>query len=171
MFDLPFEEIATIIGRSEAATRQMASRARRRIRGVKGAPEDGRVKREVVSAFLAASRSGDFNALLQLLDPEVVLDADEAAVEISARNAVKGAPRYDRKMSGAKTVGELFHGKATAVRLALIDDSVGATFMLNQTPLVAFTFTVKNGRISHIGVIMDRGTLRKSDIRVIERAQ
>lgn len=168
MFDLPFSDIASIIDRSEMATRQIASRARRRIRGVPGAPEDEKVKREIVSAFLAASRTGDFKALLQLLDPEVVLEADETAVDTSARNAAKGAPQYARKMSGAKTVAGLFDGKATAVQLAMIDDSFGATFVLNQTPLVAFTFTLHNGRITHIDVMMDRASLRESQITVIK---
>src|SRR5262249_30315131 len=95
LFDLPFEEIAPIVGRSEAAARQLASRARRRGRGAEGGRKDEAKKREIVSAFLAASREGNFNALLQLLDPEILLTADDVAVKTAAAHKAKGAPPFE----------------------------------------------------------------------------
>src|SRR5215831_6255964 len=93
MFDLPFEDIAPIVGRSPVATRQLASRARRRVQGAAGVHDTDRERqRDVVTAFLAASRGGDLTALLALLDPDVVLRADRAAVEASAGRQGAGAP-------------------------------------------------------------------------------
>src|SRR5215813_1466031 len=112
LFDLPFEEIAPIVGRSEAAARQLASRARRRVRGGQEGQEDQAKKREVVSAFLAASREGNFNALLQLLDPEILLTADDVAVKTAAANQAKGAPQFQNEMRGATVVAETFKGRA-----------------------------------------------------------
>ena len=102
LFDLPFEEIAPIVGRSEAAARQLASRARRRVRGGQEGREDEAKKREIVSAFLAASREGNFNALLQLLDPEILLTADDVAVKVTEANKAKGAapPKRDAGRDG-----------------------------------------------------------------------
>src|SRR5947209_19163068 len=92
MFDLPFDEIAPIVGRSPTAARQLASRARRRVQGAAAVPEpDLTRQRQIVDAFLAASRGGDFAALLALLDPEVVLRADRAAVDAGAPQEVRGA--------------------------------------------------------------------------------
>src|SRR5437870_3106431 len=92
MFDVPFEEIAAIVGRSPVAARQLASRARRRVRGVTAVPDVDLVhQREVVDAFLAAARGGDFNALLAVLDPDVVLHADGGAAAPGATREVRGA--------------------------------------------------------------------------------
>ncbi len=92
MFAMPFEDIAPIVGRSEVATRQLASRARRRVQGADVATESSlERRREIVDTFLAASRGGDFGALLELLDPEVVLKADAAAVQIGADERIHGA--------------------------------------------------------------------------------
>ena len=93
MFAVPFDEIAPIVGRSPEATRQMASRARRRVQGTDTVPDaDVTRRREVVEAFLAASRSGDFAALLALLDPDVVARADEASVRMGSSREVRGVP-------------------------------------------------------------------------------
>src|SRR5579871_3726890 len=112
LFDLSFEEIAPIVGRSEAAARQLASRARRRVRGCQEGREDETKKREIVSAFLTASREGNLNALLALLAPEAVLTADDAAVKIAEANKAKGAPPFQSEMQGAKAVAETFKGRA-----------------------------------------------------------
>src|SRR6516225_1425889 len=112
MFDLPFGQIGPIVGRSPAAARQLASRARRRVRGAAMAPDaDLARQREVVDAFLAASRGGDFGALVALLDPEVVLRADAAAVR-------SGAPG---EVHGAAEVAGTFSGRARAARPALVN--------------------------------------------------
>ncbi|MGH7460911.1 MAG: sigma-70 family RNA polymerase sigma factor, partial [Longimicrobiales bacterium] len=112
MFDLPFDEIAPIVGRSATAARQLASRARRRVQGANARPDADRSRqRTVVDAFLAAARSGDFTALLALLDPDVVLRADAAAV-------LSGA---EEEVLGAAAVARTFAGRASAAQPALID--------------------------------------------------
>src|SRR5437588_7467652 len=119
LFAVPFDEIAPIVGRSPTATRQLASRARRR---VQAAATDSDVdltrQREVVDAFLAASRGGDFDALLAVLDPDVVLRADRAAVHTGAKREVRGAP----------AVAETFSGRARGAKPALVDGAVGAVW-------------------------------------------
>src|SRR5256885_15623317 len=116
MFAVPFDEIAPIVGRSPEATRQMASRARRRVQGTDTVPDaDVTRRREVVEAFLAASRSGDFAALLALLDPDVVARADEASVRMGS----------SREVRGAAAVAETFSGRAKAAQPALIDGDPG----------------------------------------------
>src|SRR5207245_18040 len=116
MFDLPFDEIAPIVGRSPTAARQLASRARRRVQGAAAVPEpDLARQRHVVDAFLAASRGGDFEALLAVLDPDVVLRADPMAVQI-------GASREGR---GAAAVAGAFSGRARFAQAALVNGSVG----------------------------------------------
>ena len=98
LFAVPFEEVAPIVGRSPTAARQLASRARRRVRGAAPAPDaDLAHQRAVVDAFLAASRDGDFDALLAVLDPDVVLRADRVAVDVAAARESKGAPNWRRR--------------------------------------------------------------------------
>src|SRR5437899_3240723 len=125
MFDLPFEDIAPIVGRSPVATRQLASRARRRVQG-KGAEIDADVSRqhEIVDAFLAASRRGDFEALVALLDPEAVVRADAAAVRTGATELVRGA----------NEVAKTFAGRARAAELTLIDGAPGLAWSQGGRP-------------------------------------
>src|SRR3989454_4501413 len=107
MFDLPFDEIAPIVGRSPTAARQLASRARRRVQGAAAVPEpDLTRQRQVVDAFLAASRGGDFEALLAVLDPDVVLRADPMAVQIGASREVRGAAAVAGPLPGGGRVGQ-----------------------------------------------------------------
>src|SRR6185369_3961551 len=114
MFDLPFEEIAPIVGRSPTAVRQLASRARRRVRGGKTS-SDVASQRRVVDAFLAAARSGDIAGLLAVLDPDVVLRADRTAVRLGDVTELRGA----------EVVAANFKGKAQAARPALINGALG----------------------------------------------
>ena len=148
MFAVPFDEIATIVGRSPAAARQLASRARRRVQGtdVAHAPADRARQRAVVDAFLAASRSGDFDALLALLDPDVVLRADEAAVRTGGLAA---------EVRGAAAVAETFAGRARAAQPALIDGVVGLTWAPGGQPKAVFDLTIADGRIVAIDLILD----------------
>ncbi|TDD15779.1 sigma-70 family RNA polymerase sigma factor [Kribbella turkmenica] len=144
MFAVPFEEIAPILGKSPAAARQLASRARRRVQGTPEPPgTDAHRQKEIVTAFLAASRSGDFEALLELLDPDVVLRADEAVVARGAKAVVLGAT----------AVAERFSGHAKAARLTLIDGLAGAVWSRHGEPQVAFDFTVVDGRITAIALL------------------
>src|SRR5215510_7495568 len=165
LFDLPFEEIAPFVGRSEAAARQLASRARRRVRGGQEGREDEARKREIVGAFLAASREGNFNALLQLLDPEILLTADDMAVKTAATNKAKGAPPFENEMRGATVVAETFKGRALGAQLALINGSVGTTWIAGGKPRVAFLFSIENGRIQGIDVVMDPEDLKEMEVQ------
>src|SRR5207249_3653024 len=104
MFDLSFDEIAPIVERTPAATRQLASRARRRVRGVAAPAPGAGPQRELVSTFLAASRDGDFERLVAVLSPDVVLRADELAVRIAAANQRHRAPRLAPQVRSAPLV-------------------------------------------------------------------
>jgi RNA polymerase sigma-70 factor (ECF subfamily) len=168
LFALPFEEIAPIVGRSETAARQLASRARRRVRGGHEGREDEVKKREIVSAFLVASREGNFNALLQLLDPEILLTADDVAVKVTEANKAKGAPPLQSEMRGAKVVAETFKGRALGAELALINGSVGTTWIGGGKPRVAFLFSLENGKIQGIDVVMDPEDLKEMEVEPLE---
>ena len=158
LFAVPFEEIAPIVGRSPQAARQLASRGRRRIRGVSTvADADPARQREVVEAFLAASRGGDFDALVALLDPEVVLRADGASVAMGA----------DREVRGAAIVAETFSGRARAARPALLGGSVGLVWAPGGKPTVAFAFAIAGGRVTRIEMVADPERLRQLDVVVL----
>jgi RNA polymerase sigma factor (sigma-70 family) len=155
LFAVPFEEIAAVLGRSEAAARQLASRARRRVQGAPAtaAADPGR-QRAVVDAFLAAARHGDFDALVALLDPDVVLRADPAAVQAGAAAEVRGAP----------AVAGTFSGRARFARPALVDGAAGAVWAPGGRPRVVFAFTIAGGRITGIDLVADPERLRRATI-------
>ncbi|MCP3798355.1 sigma-70 family RNA polymerase sigma factor [Allokutzneria sp. A3M-2-11 16] len=156
LFGVPFEEIALIVGRSPAAARQLASRARRRVRGsAPGGAADQARQREVVEAFLAASRNGDFQALLAVLDPDVVLRADEIAVALSVAAQEQGAPPLASEVRGAGAVADAFVGRAQGAQPALVDGVVGAVWAPDGTPRVVLDFVVAAGRIVAIEVVAD----------------
>ncbi len=168
MFDLPFEEIAPIVGRSSAAARQIASRARRRVQGKPPSPETDRARqREVVDAFLAAARAADFSALLAVLDPEVMLRADAAAVAGSLARASAGAPVLAPQIPGAEAVAKTFVGRAQAAQPALIDGDVGLVFAPAGKPMAVFDFVVEGGRIVEISLIADRSTIAALDLKIL----
>ncbi|HYT71091.1 MAG TPA: sigma-70 family RNA polymerase sigma factor [Gemmatimonadales bacterium] len=159
MFDLPFDEIAPIVGRSPAAARQLASRARRRVRGAATVPNaDLTRQREVVEAFLAASRGGDFDALLAVLDPDVALRADPAAVRMGAAADVRGA----------KAVAETFAGRARAAQPALVNGAAGLVWAAGGRPRVVFGFTITSGKIVAIDLVADPERLRQLDLVVLD---
>lgn len=155
LFDLPFGEIAPIVGRSEPAVRQLASRARRRVQGGGESREDEGKKREIVSAFLSASREGHFDALLQLLDPQVRLYADDTTVKMTAANQGKGVLPFQSEMQDHRAIAKAFNGRAVGAQLALINGSVGTTWIGGGKPRLAFLFSVENGKIAEINVVMD----------------
>jgi RNA polymerase sigma factor (sigma-70 family) len=168
MFAVPFEEIAPIVDRSPAATRQLASRARRRVRGQAPALDPVRTRqREVVAAFLAASREGDFDALVALLDPDVVLHADAEGVRAAAAAQRLGAPLVAPELHGADAVARAFSGRAKAARLALIDGRPGATWLLHGEPRAVFAFTVEDGRVTGIDLVYDRNALEGMEVELI----
>src|SRR5213593_4662358 len=159
MFDLPFDEIAPIVGRSPTAARQLASRARRRVQGAAAVPDaDFTRRREVVKAFLAASRSGNFGALLAVLDPDVVLRADPGAVP----------PGGSRVVHGATAVARLFSGRAQAAQPALINGAAGLVWAPGGRPRVVFAFTIARGKIVAIDLIADPEHLRQLDVVILD---
>ncbi|MEO8541802.1 MAG: sigma-70 family RNA polymerase sigma factor [bacterium] len=161
VFGVPFEEIAGIVGRSPDATRQLASRGRRR---VQGAPEDGQAaQREIVEAFFKASRSGDFEALLAVLDPEVALRADDTALQMGARTRWLGS-----ELRGAREVAAQFAGQAQAAQLALIDGVAGGVWVTGGVPRVAFSFIVHEGKVAEIELIADPGRLSEIEFEILE---
>ena len=158
LFAVPFEEIAPIVGRSPTATRQLASRARRRVQGAATDSDvDHSRQREVVNAFLAASRGGDFNALLAVLDPDVVLRADQAAVRMGASDEVYGAPAVARQ----------FSGRARAAQPALVNGAIGLVWAPGGQPRIVFRFTITHGKIVAIDQLADPEHLRKLDLTVL----
>ncbi|MGD9548112.1 MAG: sigma-70 family RNA polymerase sigma factor [Candidatus Krumholzibacteriia bacterium] len=166
LFDIPFHDIAPIIDRNEMATRQLASRARRRVRGSELPGEDAERQQTVVAAFMAASREGNFDALIRLLHPDVVLRADETAIRITTANMGKGAPQFAHRLTGAGAVAETFKGKALGAELAVIDGLMGMTWAPpGGKPVFAWCFTLDGERITAIDVVMDQTTLREMDIR------
>lgn len=146
VFAVSFAEIGAILGRSPAAARQLASRARRRVRGAADASDAARsAKREIVEAFLAASRSGDFEALLELLDPGAVVG----------------------DLRGSRDVATFFTGRAQAARLALVDGVPAAVWSHLGRPKAVITFTVDDDRITRIDVDTDLDGIRDLDIVIL----
>ena len=165
MFDFSFDEIAPIVGRSAVAARQLASRARRRVQGAAAASDVDRVhQRRLVEAFLAASRGGDLHALLALLDPDVLLRADQAAVQASVSRQAEGAPALEAEVRGSTAVAGTFVGRAGAAQLALLDGAAGAVWAPGGQPRVAFAFTITGGKVVAIDMIADPEHLRRLEV-------
>jgi RNA polymerase sigma-70 factor (ECF subfamily) len=158
MFDLPFEEIAKIVGRSPAAARQLASRARRRVRG-QSADEDAlAARRSVIDAFLAAARDNDLPRLIAVLDPDVALRGDAAAVALGGHPSVRGA----------RAVAEQFAGRAHAARAALINGALGIVVAPRGRLLLVLIPTIAGGRIARLEAIAEPARLRAFDLAVID---
>ena len=154
MFAVSFDEIASILDRSEAATRQLASRARRRVQGATPRTDpDLREQRRVVDAFLAASRAGDFEALLEVLDPDVVFRADLGARE--ARPTVEGAEAVAQRIL---TRGSRF---APHARPAIVNGNAGVIVVPGTKPIAVVGFSVADGRITEIDLIADPAKLAR----------
>ncbi|MBS1803723.1 MAG: sigma-70 family RNA polymerase sigma factor [Acidobacteria bacterium] len=162
MFDLSFDEISAIIGRSPVATRQLASRARKRIRGAEPAtPAVSRQKR-IVDAFLAALRAGDVNALVSVLDPNLVVRTDPAATTPALPTEIRGAEFWARQ--AIKTAQG-----ARAARAALINGDVGLVIAPRGHLFRIMRFTYSEGKISEIDVIGDRTTLANLDLALMDQ--
>lgn len=157
LFDVPFAEIAPIVDRSPAATRQLASRARRRVLGTGPTPGRRRARqREIVAAFLAAAHDGDFETLIALLDPDAVLRADPAAVRMGVAAEIVGADGVARRFSGA-----------LGARLALVDGAAGAVWAPRGRPRVVFAFTTSGGRITAIEQLAEADRLARLDVEIL----
>jgi hypothetical protein len=153
MFALPFEEIAPIVGRTPGATRKLASRARLRVRGAAPRPDgDLAAQRAVVDAFLAAAREGDFEALVSLLDPDVIFRIDRGEIAAAARRpaVVRGATEVARL---ALEGGARF---APFCRPAIVNGAAGLVVAPGPRPVGVVAFTIVDGRIAQIDVVADR---------------
>ena len=168
LFAVPFEDIAPIVGRSPGAARQLASRARRRVQGSDEVrSEDRRRQQEVVEAFLAASRLGNFEALVTMLDPDAVLRADRAAVKTAAANRDRGAPLLAPQVRGARAVAMALAGRATAAKVALIDGTPGAVWAPGGRPRAVFAFRVVGNTIAEIEIVTDPAVVAGLQVQVL----
>jgi RNA polymerase sigma factor (sigma-70 family) len=158
MFGVPFDEVAGIVGRTPVAARQLASRARRRVQGPEAVAEsDHSRRRAIVEAFLAASRKGDFQALLRLLDPDAVLHADDAVVRMGG----------SAEAVGAAAVASTFSGRARTARAALLDGVPGAVWAQGGATRVVFGFTIADGKITRIDMVADPERIGELTIDVL----
>jgi len=162
MFSVPFEEIAPVVGRSPTAARQLASRARRRVQGEAHVPDaDLATQREVVDAFLAASRDGDFDTLLAVLDPDVVLRIDGGALRAG----------LSREVRGARAVAEqtlTFSRLSPFVRPALVNGAAGVVVAPRGRPFSVMGFTIRDGKIVEVDILADPARLSRLDVSVFD---
>jgi RNA polymerase sigma-70 factor (ECF subfamily) len=162
MFAVPFDEIAPIVDRSPDAARQLASRARRRVQGEAAIPDaDVNTQREVLDAFLAAAREGDFEGLLKVLDPDVVLRADRGAASIGGSRVVRGAANVARQ-------AQAFSRLDIDVRPALVNGAVGTVTLRDGQPFAIAGFTIRNQRIVEMDVLADPERLSQIDLTILD---
>jgi hypothetical protein len=160
MFAMPFDEIAPLVGRSPAATRQLASRARRRVRGAAPRPDgDPGRRRRVVNAFLDAAREGRFEALVAVLDPDVVLRSDTGTglQEVHGATRVAGSAITFRK-----------HATGLTGRPALVDGTPGIVNVVGERVMSVMSFTITGGRIAEIDILADPERLNRLDLSALD---
>ncbi|MFI0481298.1 sigma-70 family RNA polymerase sigma factor [Actinomadura sp. 9N215] len=163
VFAVPFEEIAAIVGRTPGTAKKLASRARHRVRGAAAAPAAELARqRRVVEAFLAAARDGDLDALLAILDPDVVRRADAAVLPPGRAPVARGAGAVAREM-------QRFGGRARYAGPALVDGRAGAVVAPHGRLLLAIAITVRDGRVAEYDLIADPARLRSLDLAVLDR--
>ncbi|WP_411553739.1 sigma-70 family RNA polymerase sigma factor [Paenibacillus lautus] len=155
VFVMPFNEIAPIVGKSEAATRQLASRARHRVRGVKATEVDIAHQRKVVQAFLAAAHAGDFDRLVAALDPDVILRDDR---QTGSSKVTRGAVALAKQVSGRAQ---------KAAQLALVNGTVGIIAAPQGKLLYVLKFTMSHGKIAEVDLISDPERVRQLDLAVL----
>lgn len=162
IFGIPFEEVARILERTTDAARQLASRARRRVqaRNATSAP-DAEVQRSVVEAFRAAAQDGDFDRLIAVLDPEVVLRADAGAMQAGRSSEVRGAEQVARQAQN-------FSRLPLLRRPVLVNGAAGLLVMLQGKPFSVMAFEVSDGKIAEIDIIRDPERLRQLDLTVLD---
>lgn len=161
-FDVPFDQIAAIIDRSEPATRQLASRARRRLRATPAPDATIAEQWELVDAFLAAARDGDFEALLRVLDPDVVLRADAGVT-------VPGGSRIERGARAVASGAVAFRTLGYVSRLALVNGAPGVVTFAGERPFSVVGFTVAGGKIVEMNILVDPARLERLDLTVLVR--
>jgi RNA polymerase sigma-70 factor (ECF subfamily) len=162
MFAVPFDEIASIVQRSPEATRQLASRARHRVRGTDRVPNaDIDQQRSVVEAFLAASRNGDFDALLAVLDPDVVVRADRSAVHAGAEREIRGA-------SAVVSAARAYSARGRFTRPVLVNGAVGAVVAPAGRLMLVFNFSIDDGKVVEVDIIADPERLDQLDLAILD---
>jgi len=163
MFDLPFDEIAPVVGRSPATTRQLASRARRRVRSadVRAPDPDVARQREVVDAFFAAAHEGDLDALVAVLDPDVVLRSDGGAAHPQLSTVLRGPAAIAKRTL-------MIADPSAPKRPALVNGAAGVVVMLGGQPFAVIGFTVSRGKIVEIDAIADPDRLGRLDLAVLD---
>jgi RNA polymerase sigma-70 factor, ECF subfamily len=157
MFAVPFEEIAPLVDRTPAAARQLASRARRRVQGAPAPDAELSHRRRIVDAFIRASRDGDFEGLLAVLDPDVVVRADAAAQQLGSLAEIRGA----------QAVARAFKGRARAAKTALVDGQPGAAVVLGGQLRIALLVSFAGDRIAAIEAVADEEALAMIDLEVL----
>ncbi|MGW6022662.1 sigma-70 family RNA polymerase sigma factor [Streptomyces sp. NPDC055099] len=163
MFAVPFDEVAPIVERTPAATRQLASRARRRVQGSAPTPDNDPVRqREVVGAFLAAARGGDFDALLELLDPDVVLRADTGELASGLSKLVRGA-------SAVAGQAAMFSKAAPTTEIALVNGRYGMVGVPDGEVVSVMEFTIAGGRIVELNILVDPARVRALGLPAFRR--
>ncbi|MBB5935288.1 sigma-70 family RNA polymerase sigma factor [Streptomyces zagrosensis] len=160
MFAVPFDEIAPLVDRTPAAARQLASRARRRVRGTEPLPEtDLPRQRAVVDAFLAAARGGDFDALISLLAPDIVLRVDSGAVPVGTSREIHGS---------AAVAGQALtfarHASASASVPVLVNGAAGVLSLVDGKPRSLLSFTVRDGQVTRIDILADQARIARLDL-------
>jgi RNA polymerase sigma-70 factor (ECF subfamily) len=168
LFALSFEDIGAIVGRSAVATRQLASRARRRVQGAGEKETELPSQREVAQAFMAASRDGNLEAVLAVLDPDVVLRVDPVAVRAAAANEAKGAPRLVPEVRGAADVARVFLGSAQVARPVLVDGTPGAAWAPGGRPRAVWAFKVEQGLIVEVQFIADPKAIARLEVLLLD---
>jgi RNA polymerase sigma factor (sigma-70 family) len=162
IFAVPFDEIATIVGRSPQAARQLASRARRRVQAENTAPDaDLKAQREVVEAFLAAAREGDFDRLVAVLDPDVVLRVDLGPLLVGGSREVRGAAAVARQAVTYSQLGIL-------TQPALINGAAGSVSFRDGRPFSIGGVIVRGGKIVEMDILADPARLRELDLSVFD---
>jgi hypothetical protein len=162
MFAVPFDEIAPIVGRSPEAARQLASRARRRVQAENTVPDaDLDAQREVVDAFLVAAREGDFDRLVAVLDPGVVLRRDFGPLAAAASREVRGAEEVAHQALIATQLGLL-------VKPALVNGAFGWVATRDGEPFSVGGIAVRGGKIAEIDILIDRERLRELDLTILD---
>jgi RNA polymerase sigma-70 factor (ECF subfamily) len=158
MFAVPFEEIAPIVGRTPAAARQLASRARRRVQGTPVPEADLSRQRTIVDAFLAASRNGDFEGLLAVLDPDVVFRADQAAQRLGSLAEIRGAA----------AVAKTFKGRAQAAKPALVDGAMAVAVIFGGQLRIVLRLTMAGDRIAGVEAVADAERIDAFEVEVLD---
>ncbi len=168
LFGLAFEDIAQILGRSLEATRQLASRARKRVQRAEERADELPSQHEVAHAFMAASRDGNLEALLAVLDPDVVLRVDPIAVKAAAARQAQGAPQLAAEMRGSAEVARAFLGRAQAAEHALIGGTPGAAWAPGGQARALFALKVEQGRIVEMQLLYDPKKIARLDVLLLD---